>query len=136
MDWSWNLWSQAFWQEISTGKKKKKIKSAALFHSMNGMNTSTLWLILHYPSCEGPNTAIHDQAVDEMQATEDTQQEAIDLCNHKRGSCICNQERKAPGPCGIPVEALKLFTDRMCDTQSVTFNKDVWIKLLPPRMGL
>ena len=61
---------------------------------MNGMSTSTLWLILHYPSCKEPNTAIHDQAVDETQATEDTQQDAIDLCNHKRWSCICNQETK------------------------------------------
>ena len=34
------------------------------------------------------------------------------------------------------VEALKCFTDRMCDTLSVILNKDVQLKHLPPRMGL
>jgi len=42
---------------------------------MNGMSTSTRSPILHYPSCKGPDTATHDQEVDETQATEDTQQE-------------------------------------------------------------
>jgi len=33
------------------------------------------------------------------------------------------KSRKAPGPDGIPVETLKCFTDRMCDTLSVTSTK-------------
>ena len=43
------------------------------------------------------------------------------------------KSRKAPGPDGISVEALKFFTDRMRDTLSVIFNKVVRIKHLPPR---
>ena len=79
---------------------------------MNGRSTSTHSPILHYPSCKGPNTATHDQEVDETQATEDTQQETID--------CVITTEEvvaaikklkssKVPGPDGIPVEALKML---------------------------
>jgi len=79
------------------------------------------------PSCKGPNTATHDQEVDEIQATEDTQLEtSYRLCNHRRGSCVRNQENKkriAPGPDDLSVEALKCFNDRTCDTLSVIFNK-------------
>ena len=35
------------------------------------------------------------------------------------------KSKKAPGPDGIPVQALKGFTDRTCDTLSVIFNKDL-----------
>ena len=82
---------------------------------MNGMSTSTLWPILHYPSCKGPNTATHDPE-DETQATEDTQQETTDCVITKEEvvSAIKKlKSRKAPGPDSRPVEALKCFTDRM-----------------------
>jgi len=96
---------------------------------MNGMIVGQF--STSYPSCKGPNTATHDQEVDETQATEDTQHETIDCVITKEGvvSAIKKlKSRKAPSPDGIPVEALKCFTDRMCDTLSVIFNKDVQIK--------
>ena len=86
---------------------------------MNGMSTSTLWPILHYPSCKGPNTATHDQEVDETQATDwDTQQEIVD--------CVITKEED--------VSAIKKLQSRK-DTLSVIFNKDVQIKHLPPRIA-
>jgi len=35
------------------------------------------------------------------------------------------KSEKAAGSDSIPVQALKCFTERMCDTLSVIFNKDV-----------
>ena len=71
---------------------------------MNGMSTSTLWPILHYPFCKRPNTATDDQEVDETQATEVTQQETIDFVIAKEEvlSAIKKlKSRKAPGPEGM-----------------------------------
>ena len=50
---------------------------------MNGMIVGQF--STSYPSCKGPNTATHDQEVDENQATEDTQQETIDCVITKEG---------------------------------------------------
>ena len=60
--------------------------------------------------------------------TGDTQQETTDcvITEEEVVSAIKKlKSRKAPGPDGIAVETLKCFTDRMCDTLSVIFNKDV-----------
>jgi len=72
--------------------------------------------------------------------TRDTQQETIDCVITKEEVVSAIKKlksslRKAPGPDGIPVETLKCFTDRMCDTLSVIFNKDVQIKHLSPRIA-